>query len=59
MACEQTERICFAMELDPVYVDQDVRRYFNYKNSEDIRLLRDGKEYQWNELKDQLWTKVA
>jgi len=59
MACEQTERICFAMELDPVYVDQDVRRYFNYKNSEDIRLIRDGKEYQWNEIKDQLWTKAA
>lgn len=56
MACEQTDRICFAMELDPVYVDQDVRRFFNYKNSEDIRLLRNGKEYQWNELKDQLWT---
>jgi len=59
MACEQTDRICFEMELDPVYVDQDVRRFFNYQNSEDIRLIRDGKEIMWNDIKDQLWTKAA
>ena len=56
MACEQTDRICFAMELDPVYVDQDVRRFSNYQNSEDIRLIRDGKEILWNEIKEHLWT---
>ena len=58
MACEQTERTCYAMELDPVYVDQDVKRFYNYQNSEDIRLIRDGKTYEWNEIKDRLWTKA-
>ena len=58
MACEQTERTCYAMELDPVYVDQDVKRFYNYQNSEDIRLIRDRKTYEWSEIKDQLWTKA-
>lgn len=27
MVCEQTERICYAMELDPVYVERTIRRW--------------------------------
>ena len=27
MVCEQSERICYAMELDPVYVKRTIRRW--------------------------------
>ena len=27
MVCEQTERICFAMELDPLYVERTIKRW--------------------------------
>lgn len=27
IVCEQTERTCFAMELDPVYVERTIKRW--------------------------------
>ena len=27
MVCEQTDRICYAMELDPIYVERTIRRW--------------------------------
>ena len=44
MACEQTDRICRTMELDPKYATAIVMRYANEYGTENIRLLRDGKE---------------
>ena len=54
MAGEQTDRTAFLMELDPSYVDVQVIRYFNFKHDENIRLIRDGKEFSWNEIKENL-----
>jgi hypothetical protein len=39
------------MELDPKYIDVIVKRYVNFKEStDDITLLRDGKEYSYDEV---------
>lgn len=54
MAAEQTGRRCFALELDPVYCDVIVKRYHAYQNSENIRLIRDGKYMEWDEIKAKL-----
>ena len=51
MACEQTGRICYAMELEEKYIDVDVKRYIEFKgNSEDVFLLRDGKKLKYSEI---------
>jgi DNA modification methylase len=33
MACEQSERVCHSMELDPKYVDVIIKRWEEYTNS--------------------------
>jgi site-specific DNA-methyltransferase (adenine-specific) len=51
MACEQNGRIGYAMELDEKYVDVGVKRYIEYKDSdEDVFLLREGKKIPYSEL---------
>jgi DNA modification methylase len=30
IACEQTDRICYGMELDPAYIDVIIERWENY-----------------------------
>lgn len=51
IAAEQLERKCYLMELDEKYVDVIVKRYLQFKgSSETIRLLRDGKEYTYEEV---------
>lgn len=53
IACEQTGRIGYTMELDPRYVDVIVKRYFK-QGKEDITLEREGREYSWEELRGDL-----
>jgi DNA modification methylase len=43
MACEQTNRICYAMELDPKYASASIRRYVNEYGAESVNVERDGK----------------
>lgn len=44
LACEQVDRICRTMELDPRYCDTVVRRYIEFMASdEDVFLLRGRK----------------
>lgn len=38
MVCEQTERNCFAMELDPKYVERTIARWEEYTGSKAIKL---------------------
>lgn len=44
IACEQLDRICYGVELEPKFVDVAVERYISLKNgsSEDVYLIRDG-----------------
>lgn len=55
IACEELNRICYGIEIEPKFVDVAVKRYLNLVGSDDeIKLLREGKEYKYSEvLKDE------
>jgi site-specific DNA-methyltransferase (adenine-specific) len=43
MACEETNRICYGIELDEKFADVIVKRYIELKGGSDgVFLLRDG-----------------
>ena len=45
IACEQTDRVCYTVELDEKYCDVIVKRYIEQVGSdENVHLIRDGKE---------------
>ena len=51
IACEQLNRKCYMVELDPKYVSVILQRYINFKGSdEDVFLLKDGKKIPYSEL---------
>ena len=51
IACDQTERICYTIELDEKYCDVIVKRYIEQVGSSDgVSLLRDGSKYKYSEL---------
>lgn len=51
MACEQTDRICRTMELDPRYASVIVQRYAIYKEgTQDIKVIRHGKQLSYEEV---------
>ncbi len=51
IACEETDRKCFTMELDEKYADVIVNRYKDKVGSvADIKVIRDGKEYTYDEI---------
>ena len=51
IACEQTDRICFTIELDEKYCDVIIKRYIEQVGTDkDIKVLRDGKEYNFSEV---------
>ena len=51
IACEETDRKCFTMELDEKYADVIVNRYKEkVGSSEGIKVIRDGKEYTYEEI---------
>jgi len=45
IACEQTNRICYGMELEPAYVDVIVQRWVNFTGQEKIK--KNGKIITW------------
>ena len=53
IAAEQLNRKSFLMEYDPKYADVIVKRY-RILGKLDITLLREGKEYKWEDIKDEL-----
>ena len=51
IACEQTDRICYTIELDEKYCDVIVKRYIEQVGSADgVFLLRDGSEIRYSDL---------
>ncbi|MCD8501300.1 MAG: hypothetical protein LRY71_05970 [Bacillaceae bacterium] len=58
IACEQIDRICYTMELDPKYATVIVKRFYQYslehKNSDeagsDIYVIRDGQKLTYTEV---------
>lgn len=51
IACEQTDRSCYTIELDEKFCDVIVKRYIEQVGSSDeVSVLRDGKMYSYAEL---------
>ena len=50
MACEQTDRICRTMELDPKYATVIVERFHLEYPDQKIVVLRDGRELSYDEV---------
>ena len=49
VACEKTGRICYGLEIEPIYVDVILNRYTDYTGDDPIR-LSDNKP--WSEVND-------
>lgn len=51
MACEQTNRICYGIELDEKFVDVIVARYIEQVGgTEKVYLLRGGEKLSWSQI---------
>lgn len=50
IACHQTDRICYAMELDEKYASASIKRFAESYGYENITVERDGKIYRYNEV---------
>lgn len=51
IACEQTDRSCYTIELDPKYCDVIVQRYIKHAGSfDDVSVVRDGQTVRFSEL---------
>jgi DNA modification methylase len=52
IACEQTDRICYTIELEEKFCDVIVERYIsNIGNADGVFLIRDGKEQSYKDLR--------
>lgn len=51
IACEQTGRVCFGVELEPKFIDVAVKRYMKFHDdkTKDVLLIRDGKQYSFKQ----------
>jgi DNA modification methylase len=55
IACEQTERVCFMVELDEKYCDVIVKRAIEQLGSnESVYLIRDGKKLHFTDVVEQI-----
>lgn len=50
IACEQSGRNCYAVELDPKYVDATVKRFVKITGNSDVVCVRNGKELRGEEI---------
>ena len=51
IACEQTDRICYTIELDDKFCDVIVKRYIEQVGSDEkVSVLRDGKVLPFTEV---------
>ena len=53
IACEQTNRICYTIELDEKYADVIVKRYIEHTGtSNNVFLIRDSKKISYKDVKE-------
>jgi len=51
IACEQCDRICYALELDPKYASVCIRRYVEFSKSPELATVeRDGQIYKYEDV---------
>ena len=54
IACEQTDRICYTVELDEKFCDVIVKRYIEQVGGSDgVTVQRDGLTYKYSEVEVQ------
>ena len=57
MACEQLNRICYMMELDPKYTSVILRRYVeNTGDTENVYVIRNGEKILYSALAKEVET---
>jgi len=54
IACEQTARVCFMVELDEKYCDVVVKRFCQVGTSESVYLISDGKRLCFSDVVKQI-----
>lgn len=54
IACEKTQRICYMMELNEEYVENIIRRYYDYTLSNNIKIIREENIVLFNDIKEEL-----
>lgn len=47
IACEQTDRVCYTVELDEKYCDVIVKRYIEQSGADGMYLVRDGEKTEY------------
>ena len=52
IACEETDRICYGVEIEEKFVDVAVKRYIKYKEGryDDVYVIRDGQKLMFDEV---------
>ena len=52
IACEETDRVCRGIELDPKFVDVIVKRYIEHSEGhyDDVFVIRDGQKLKFEEV---------
>ena len=59
IACEQLNRICYGIELEPKFVDVAVNRYIQQVGiSDNVYVIRDGKKLAYDEATVQMEEKA-
>lgn len=58
IACEQIDRTCYGIELEPKFVDVAVKRYLEYRSgsSDDVYVERDGEKIPYRTIADSMET---
>ena len=59
IACEQLNRKCYMMELDPHYISVIIERYINFTGNDVYRLNPDGSKTNWRDIKCEKEEKVV
>lgn len=50
IACEQLDRICYGVELEPKFVDVAVERYLNTCPDAEVYVIRDGEQIPYDQV---------
>ena len=50
IACEQNNRNCYVMELEPRWVNVIIQRYINFTGNDVYRINPDGTKTNWKEI---------
>lgn len=50
IACEETDRICYGIELEPKFIDVIVKRYIEQAGDNGVFVMRDGKQIPYAEV---------